>query len=75
MLADDTTLTVAIRDDGRGFDPAVARAASGLGGMQERVELLGGTLTVDTAPGAGTLIAAELPLQAASDATDGEAGS
>jgi PAS domain S-box-containing protein len=75
MLADDTTLTVAIRDDGRGFDPAVARAASGLGGMQERVELLGGTLTVDTAPGAGTLIAAELPLDVSLDVVSGEDGS
>src|SRR5690606_29300891 len=40
MLADTTMLTVAIRDDGRGFDPAHPRVASGLGGMEERVELL-----------------------------------
>jgi PAS domain S-box-containing protein len=70
MLADGTMLTVAIRDSGRGFDPAIAWSASGLSGMQERVELLGGTLTVDTAPGAGTLIAAELPLEAFADTMD-----
>lgn len=59
-----------IEDDGFGFDPdAVPRAPipgrrGGLGliGMRERVELLGGTLEVDSAPGAGATVIARIPL-------------
>jgi len=54
---------VVIEDDGCGFDPVEARAASlGLMGMSERVELLDGTFEVDTKPGAGTTLIVELPL-------------
>ena len=62
LFADDRVLTVSIRDDGVGFDPSDVRGGSGLGGMRERMELLGGTLEIDTAPGAGVRITAELPL-------------
>ncbi len=62
LFADEQTLTVSIRDHGSGFDPAAVRDGSGLGGMRERAELLGGTLDIDTAPGAGVRITAELPL-------------
>jgi NarL family two-component system sensor histidine kinase LiaS len=52
-----------VSDDGRGFDPSAVEAGStmGLRGMQERLSGLGGTLTVDAAPGAGTRITASLP--------------
>ncbi len=60
--ADERRVIVEIVDDGRGFDPAVASARShGLVGMRERVELLGGTLTVTSAPGAGATVRAEIP--------------
>ena len=53
-------------DDGRGFlcEPGIALPAGGEGlpGMHERAELLGGTLRVESAPGAGTRIAVMLPL-------------
>jgi signal transduction histidine kinase len=62
LLADDDTLTLAVRDDGHGFDLHTSRRTGGLSGMRERVELLGGTVTIDTAPDEGTLITAELPL-------------
>ena len=62
LLADDGALTVAVRDRGRGFDPARAPATSGLGGMRERIALLGGTFDVDASPGRGTAIMAEIPL-------------
>jgi signal transduction histidine kinase len=55
-----------IEDHGQGFDPTAARKSgrgAGLLGMQERAALLGGTLTIDTAIGAGTTITAELPRQ------------
>jgi signal transduction histidine kinase len=53
-----------IRDDGVGFDVEVARAKGrrGLEGMRERVELLGGTIEMRSAPGAGVQIHIELPI-------------
>jgi signal transduction histidine kinase len=59
------TVTVTVRDDGIGFDPAVATSGFGLLGMRERAELLGGTLAVASAAGAGTTITATLPLNLA----------
>ncbi len=57
---------VVVEDDGRGFEPGTARTGSlGFVGMRERVELVGGRLTVESAPGAGTTIAAEVPLTSA----------
>jgi signal transduction histidine kinase len=50
-----------VSDDGRGFDPQRSRGL-GILGMEERVKRLGGTLTVKSAPGQGTLLKAELPL-------------
>jgi signal transduction histidine kinase len=55
-------VTALIEDDGRGFAPAEARADGlGLVGMRERVALLGGRLTIESAEGAGTTIAVEVP--------------
>jgi signal transduction histidine kinase len=56
----DGVLRVRVRDDGRGgADP---RGGSGLVGLKDRVEALGGALSVQTAPGAGNTVQAELPL-------------
>lgn len=62
---DDATL-LDVRDDGIGFDPAApARdgpgGGFGLTGMRERLAACGGTLTVESAPGQGTTVAAALP--------------
>jgi signal transduction histidine kinase len=61
MVASDAGLSVAIRDDGRGF---VKSRGMGLGliGMQERVEGLGGSLAIHSNPGKGTSIDVSLPL-------------
>ncbi|WP_294178242.1 sensor histidine kinase [uncultured Schumannella sp.] len=57
---------VRISDDGVGFDPALRRGAGfGLDGLTARLELVGGSLTIDGTPGATTLTA-RLPLGAAS---------
>lgn len=56
-------LTFAIQDDGKGFDPARARQGTGLQNMTDRIEALGGRLTVDSRPGCGTRISGELPVQ------------
>jgi signal transduction histidine kinase len=59
---------LAITDDGIGFEPdrrpLKRKRKSGLGllGMRERLEMVGGTLTVKSAPGHGTTIQAQIPL-------------
>jgi two-component system NarL family sensor kinase len=57
-------VTVEVRDDGVGFDvgAALRRGRLGLQGMIERVELLGGTIRIDSRTGAGTTIRVALPL-------------
>lgn len=58
------TLWVRIEDSGLGFDPAaVAADRFGLEGMHARAALCGGSLMIQTAPGQGTRIVAELPLR------------
>ena len=55
---------VVVEDDGRGFEPeAVRDGALGFVGMRERVELVGGRLAVESSPGAGTTLVAEVPVQ------------
>jgi len=58
-------LSLVIEDDGRGFDvDAAARGGRlGLVGMRERAEMLGGTVTIESSPGAGTTIFVEVPLE------------
>jgi two-component system, NarL family, sensor histidine kinase UhpB len=50
------SLTLTIRDDGTGFDPATVKRGMGLSGMQERVQALGGRWLLDTAPGSGVTL-------------------
>ncbi|MFB6671110.1 sensor histidine kinase [Streptomyces sp. NPDC056390] len=61
----DTAVALDIVDDGRGFDPASAPVGDGgfgLPAMRSRAESLGGTFTVESAPGQGTAVAITLPL-------------
>jgi signal transduction histidine kinase len=68
-------LELLVEDDGRGFNvpAAQSRAASGasmgLLGMEERAELAGGRIEMDSTPGAGTRVKAWFPLTAVSDGT------
>jgi signal transduction histidine kinase/HAMP domain-containing protein len=64
----DTSIMVDVEDDGMGFDLVDMAVVSpdskrglGLMGMVERVELLGGHMEIDTAPGYGTQIHVEVP--------------
>ncbi|HEV8580789.1 MAG TPA: GAF domain-containing sensor histidine kinase [Thermoanaerobaculia bacterium] len=68
---DGAVTRLQVRDDGAGFDPGRLRAPDqgdgrglGLQTMRERVEALGGNLSIDTEPGRGTLVEAALPARA-----------
>ena len=59
-------VTLDIYDDGAGFDPAAVPPPSDAGGyglraMRQRVEQLGGVFSVESTPGEGTVVAAQLP--------------
>ncbi len=60
----DGGLLLGVRDDGVGFDPKVRGAGRSLGlaSMRERVQLVNGTLDVESAPGEGTAVVAWVPL-------------
>ena len=63
LVRKENSAVVVVEDDGRGFEPdAVRRGALGFVGMRERVALVGGRLTVESSPGAGTTLVAEVPL-------------
>jgi PAS domain S-box-containing protein len=66
LWLDQDRLCLQIADQGVGFDFEAARTAGtshGLSGMLERALLLGGRLTVESRPGAGTHLTAELPIR------------
>ncbi|MEA2610005.1 MAG: two-component system, chemotaxis family, CheB/CheR fusion protein [Chloroflexota bacterium] len=58
----DGRLSVVVSDEGHGFDPAEApESGIGLAGMLERSRLLGGQLSIESAPGAGTRVTVSVP--------------
>jgi signal transduction histidine kinase len=59
----DDAAVVVVEDDGAGFDPGDPTGGLGLSGMRERVALVSGRFRLETSPGAGTTIAAEVPLR------------
>jgi signal transduction histidine kinase len=61
VKTDPGLVRFSVQDDGTGFDKRVVRGL-GLLGMEERVRRLGGKLWIDSQPGRGTTISAELPL-------------
>ena len=59
----ESTVAAVIEDDGAGFDQRAVRAESvGLIGMRERMALVDGRLEIESRPGAGTTVVAEVPL-------------
>jgi signal transduction histidine kinase len=68
VALDDEVLQISVRDDGvGGADPA---GGSGLVGLRDRVEALGGTIDLESTKGAGTAVEVLLPLEQASEVTD-----
>ncbi|MDB5788273.1 response regulator [Caballeronia mineralivorans] len=64
LVSSDVALDLRVSDDGQGFDLESAQGgySYGLLGMSERARLIGGTLQIDSAPGAGTMVSINLPL-------------
>ncbi len=58
----DGMLVFVVSDDGRGFEPSSAARGAGMQNMTDRVDSLGGSLSVDAAPGRGTRITGRLPV-------------
>ena len=63
LVRSDDHLSLILQDDGQGFDPRSVdgREKFGLRGMNERAEMLGGKLVVDSQPGKGTTIRLDIP--------------
>jgi signal transduction histidine kinase len=57
-------LVFEVIDDGRGFDPTAIRRGSGLQGMADRLDAIGGTLDVRSEIGVGTTVTGRLPVRA-----------
>ena len=55
-------LVLAVEDDGVGFDPEAVAGGHGLRSLRTRAERIGGTLSVDSAPGRGTRVRLAVPL-------------
>ena len=60
VVLEELDLAIEVSDDGCGFDTETV-TATGLRGLADRLETLGGTLRVDSAPGQGTRLSARLP--------------
>ena len=59
---EDGHLVFEVTDDGRGFDPATTPRGSGLQNMSDRIEAMGGTFEVMSAPGEGTKVLGRIPV-------------
>ncbi len=63
LQEDGPWLTFGVEDDGAGFDPARTKLGTGLQGMSDRLEALGGGLEIRSQPGSGTTIAGRVPTE------------
>lgn len=72
---DANAVRLTVQDDGRGFDPGLVLAAEegvgvegghfGLRGIQDRVEMLGGSFALESTPGVGTQLRVRIPVESA----------
>ncbi len=61
VLRDQAGLSVTVQDDGIGFEPSREKGL-GLLGIEERIERLGGSFSIESKPGKGTVLSFHLPL-------------
>jgi signal transduction histidine kinase len=78
LYCEPKRMRVSVRDNGHGFDldtvalEQARRPSLGLAGMQERAALLGGTVSVSSRPGQGTLVEASIPYSKAENEVSDE---
>lgn len=65
LTYDESTVSMEMRDDGKGFAPEDVSQSGGFGlqGIQERVQQLGGALNIESAPQRGTRLSVRIPLE------------
>ncbi len=63
LFIENKVATLTIQDNGQGFSEAVKTEGIGIQGMRERLTIAGGSLTLHSTPGRGTIISASLPLE------------
>jgi signal transduction histidine kinase len=63
LAHEDGRLSFSVIDDGRGFDPASTGYGTGLQGMADRLEAIGGDLHVESAPDRGTTVTGGVPAE------------
>ena len=67
--SEDGVVTFEIEDDGAGFDSSITGYGTGLRGMADRLDAIGGSLDVRSAPGQGTTITGHVPIAVAKEPT------
>ncbi|MEX1045928.1 MAG: GAF domain-containing sensor histidine kinase [Actinomycetota bacterium] len=65
LAATNGSLTFEVEDDGTGFDSSATDYGTGLQGMADRLDAIGGSLRVESSPGRGTKVEGTLPAQPA----------
>jgi signal transduction histidine kinase len=63
VTGDAETLRFELRDDGAGFDTATTQLGHGFTNMTDRLGAIGGSLVIESTPGAGTTVRASIPAQ------------
>jgi signal transduction histidine kinase len=62
LYEDEGRLRFRVHDDGRGFDTRQTRHGTGVQGMVDRLDAIGGTLEVSSEPGRGTTVQEAVPI-------------
>jgi signal transduction histidine kinase len=66
LSLDDGVVTFTVVDDGRGFDPGSTHMGTGLQGMVDRVEAVGGTIDIESGA-SGTTVSGRIPVRGLGD--------
>ncbi len=66
LAQENGRLTFTVRDDGKGFDLDASERGTGLQGMADRLDALGGELQVESRPGRGTTVTGTVPARTGS---------
>ncbi|MBI3172168.1 MAG: response regulator [Chloroflexi bacterium] len=64
LSTEDQSVSLTVQDNGQGFQENSHMSGIGIQGMRERLTIAGGSLTLRSAPGRGTVITASLPISA-----------